>query len=319
MISKTTRVTDDVIEAALALKAGGLVAFPTETVFGLGADALNAGAVQSIFEAKGRPADNPLIVHVADTAGIDNLARSIPSFARELVDAFFPGPLSLVLPKRDLVPDATTAGLDTVAIRMPDHEIALEFIRSSERFVAAPSANRSGRPSPTTWEAVFSDLTGRIDVVLKGNQSRVGLESTVVDCSGSKPIILRPGSISLEDLQLVVSTAGYSTSAAQMAQSPGTRHKHYQPEANVVLISHPNDIPTDLTGGDNRLAYIGLEVCPEIQTALVVADVKEYAHHIFSFFRACEKEGVSTIFCQAVPRTGMGWALMDRLERASAG
>ena len=314
-IGRQTVVTDNIAYAAAELRLGKLIAFPTETVFGLGADALNPTAVQSIFSAKGRPSNNPLIVHVASARQIDDLAKHIPAYARELSDAFFPGPLTLVLPKRDHIPDATTAGLETVAVRMPDHEIALSFIAESNRFVAAPSANRSGRPSPTTWEAVFSDLNGFIDIILKGDQSRVGLESTVVDCSTSHPVVLRPGSISLEDLQLVIPSAAYSTEAALLARSPGTRHKHYQPEADVRLVGHPSEIPV---GESKTAAFIGISEGAITDLKLVAENATEYAHHLFSFFRLCESRGVKTIYCETIPKDGIGWALMDRLERAAS-
>jgi L-threonylcarbamoyladenylate synthase len=308
-----TKVTDDVTLAAEVIRGGGIVAFPTETVYGLGADALDERAVRKIFEAKGRPADNPLIVHVCDTESISVLVSGMSESARRLMSAFFPGPLTLVLPRSGRVPDVTTAGLDTVAVRMPDHPVALALIRESGRFIAAPSANRSGRPSPTNWEDVFQDLNGRVDAILKGDRTRVGLESTVVDCTGPDPVILRPGSISLEDIQLVCPTATVSGRSEQEHRSPGTRHRHYQPESRVVLVDEGDEI-TD--GAD--AAYIGITGGEGARVRLLVLDVEAYAHHLFTFFRKCEREGVGTIYCQRVDRSGLGTALMDRLERASA-
>ncbi|MDA1029253.1 MAG: L-threonylcarbamoyladenylate synthase [Bacteroidetes bacterium] len=309
---KQTIVTDDVSLAAQRIRLGGLVAFPTETVFGLGANALDTEAVQRLFVAKGRPADNPLIVHVANPDDVRVLTSRIPSYAETLMEAFFPGPLTLVLPRAPIVPDITTAGLETVAIRMPDHEIALDLIRQSGMFIAAPSANRSGRPSPTTWEDVFEDLDGRIDLILKGTQTQFGLESTVVDCTGDFPVILRPGSVSLEELTAVQALTVYSDSSELSQRSPGTNHRHYQPNARVLLVPNPclDDIPRDA-------AFIGLAGGFGAHLRYEAKSVADYAHHLFSFFRRCEKEGIRSIYCQKVPAVGIGRALMDRLERAA--
>ncbi len=311
--TKETLLTTDVSVAADCIRSGGLVAFPTETVYGLGANALDSDAVARVFVAKGRPANNPLIVHVADFEGVRSLSSSVPEYAESFMEAFFPGPLTLVLPRDPKVPYGTTAGLETVAVRMPDHPMALALIQQSGVFVAAPSANRSGRPSPTAWEDVYEDLNGRIDVILKGKPTKYGLESTVVDCTGEFPMILRPGGVSLEDLLLVHSQTAYSTSAALAAKSPGTAHRHYQPNAQVILVDHSRslNLPEDA-------AFIGFSGGETARLRFEAVDVADYAHHLFSFFRQCEKEGIRTIYCEKVAPFGMGRALMDRLERASS-
>lgn len=312
-----TIVTQDVELAAATLKEGGLVAFPTETVFGLGASAFQPNAVSRIFQAKNRPQDNPLIVHIAHRNQIAEVCEVIPEAARVLIDAFFPGPLTLVVPAAPTLPSVVTASLGTVGIRMPDHDVANAFLRACGEPVAAPSANRSGRPSPTTWEAVMDDLDGRVDVILRGDASRVGLESTVVDCTGKEPIILRPGSISLEDLKMVYPGTRMSDAADVVShRSPGTRHRHYRPEADVVVVSSPSK-----TEGRSGYAYIGLE-SPEKGwydgPIRVPGDVSIYARDLFHFFRTCEKAGINRIECQTVGLEGMGRALMDRLQRAAS-
>ena len=306
-----TQVTESFALAADAIRNGGTVAFPTETVFGLGADALNKTAVAKIFEAKGRPADNPLIVHVANREQVSLVAQRIPEIAIDLMEAFFPGPLTLVLPKHPSVPAITTAGLDSVAVRMPNHPVALRLIEACQTPLAAPSANRSGRPSPTTWEDVLQDLDGRIDVLLKGSQSLVGLESTVVDCTGETPVILRTGAISLEEIQQVAPTATYSRDNTDHHKSPGTRHRHYQPNAKVVLV----DAPFEGVGGST--AFIGFSGGTNVQFRMIPLTVEEYAHHLYSFFRNCDRAGIGVIFCERVSEKGLGVALMDRLKRAS--
>lgn len=313
MSEHRTRITEDAGIAARAVVNGGLVAFPTETVYGLGADAFNERALKDIFLAKGRPRDNPLIVHVANQSWIPRLAREVTPVARAIMEAFFPGPITIILPKLNSVPHALTAGLDTVGIRMPDHPVALAFLDACGGPVAAPSANSSGRPSPTSWQDVFDDLNGRVDVILKGQKTRVGLESSVVDCTADVPVVLRPGSVTLEDLRLVCSGARMATTGAPLERSPGTRHRHYQPDADVVLIDEGQEIPPGKRNG-----YIGIAPRSGFEICLHAADVETYARSLFSFFRECERAKVLTIYCQRVQRSGIGRALMDRLDRAAA-
>lgn len=309
-----TLLTTDAELAGALIRDGRLVAFPTETVYGLGADAGDVDAVARIFEAKGRPVDNPLIVHVSDRSQIEPLVAVVPSFATDLMDAFFPGPLTLVLPRSARVPDEVTAGLETVAIRMPDQPVARAFLRAAGQPVAAPSANRSGRPSPTTWQAVEQDLGGRIDAILKGDPTRVGLESTVVDCTGDAPVVLRHGSITLDDLRLVTPSARAADGDRQVQRrSPGTRHRHYRPEARVVIGSAG-------ASSHGRMAWIGLDPPPDperVALVRIVEDLEDYARSLFAFFRECEAGGIDVICCQPVADHGLGRALMDRLQRAA--
>jgi len=309
-----TLVTTNPEEASAIIRSGGIVAFPTETVYGLGADVFNEEAVAKIFEAKERPQDNPLIAHVADLGQIEMLAKDIPAFAVMLIERFFPGPLTLVLNKRSEVPMLVTAGLDSVGVRMPRHELASEFIRACGTPVVAPSANLSGRPSPTTWQAVVEDLNGRIDCILQGEATEIGLESTVVDCTGEQPVILRQGSVSLEDLRAVVSeTVKTAEGSEDERKSPGLRHKHYSPRASVRVVEMVDDMLADG-------AYIGIDA-PDVQLVFtkVVSDAEAYAHELFEFFRECDRRGITTIYCQTVAEEGIGAALMDRIRRAAYG
>jgi L-threonylcarbamoyladenylate synthase len=309
-----TELTRSTARAAAIIRAGGIVAFPTETVYGLGADVFNAAAVARIFEAKRRPPDNPLIAHIAEMEQVELLAAEIPAGARSLMEAFFPGPLTLVLKKEPTVPKIATAGLDTIGVRMPRNAMAREFLAACGTPVAAPSANLSGRPSPTTWQAVLEDLSGRIDCVLQGEATEIGLESTVVDCTSDLPVILRAGAVSLEQLRAVVPAIDVSREADESTpRSPGLKHRHYAPSAQVVLVETPEGAVSD---GDT--AYIGLGV-PEREFGLILVcrSSEEYAQTVFEFFRECDRRGIGTIYCQAVPEKGIGVALMDRLRRAS--
>ncbi|HEY6332577.1 MAG TPA: L-threonylcarbamoyladenylate synthase, partial [Blastocatellia bacterium] len=224
-----------VARAAAVVSQGGLVAFPTETVYGLGADALNPRAVRRIFRAKDRPADNPLIVHVANLEMLPLLAEQVPPEAEQLAERFWPGPLTFVLRRRQGVAEWVSPGLSTVAVRMPRNQIALELIRRSGTPIAAPSANRSGRPSPTRAQDVMADLSGRIDLILDGGPTTVGIESTVLDLTAALPVILRPGRVTRSDIESVIGPIGQPPSGEELKRSPGTRHRHYSPRAKVVL------------------------------------------------------------------------------------
>lgn len=312
-----TIVTDSAEEAARFIRDGGIVAFPTETVFGLGADVFNEFAIAKIFAAKQRPADNPLIAHVGETSEIEMLVSSVSAPANLFIERFFPGPLTLVMPKADNVPPIATAGLDTIGIRMPSEPMTREFLKACGTPVAAPSANVSGRPSPTDWETVVEDLEGRIDCVLRGDPSRYGLESTVVDCTGEFPVVLRPGAVSVEQLREVVpETAFGKETDEQAAKSPGMRHKHYSPKAKVIL-ADPAEARSRFAGRDD-FAYIGLAQPPRGSSLTVIVDSpEEYARELFGFFRMCDRKGIGTIVCETVAEAGIGAALMDRLRRAA--
>ena len=312
-----TRLTRSPRVAADFIRQGEVVAFPTETVYGLGAAVFDLSAIEKVFSAKGRPADNPLIAHIAELIQLEHLARNIPETALAFIDVFFPGPLTLVLEKAPGVPRLATAGLETVGVRMPRHELALEFIRESGTPLVAPSANVSGRPSPTTWKAVEADLDGRIACILQATQTEVGLESTVVDCTRDQPRVLRAGAVTIEDLRRVVPTTELAAVDNQIQpRSPGLKHIHYAPRADVRIV----DSPDDAINLENS-AYIGVTSTSEgtfFRMTRVCDSVEEYAHQLFEFFRKCDQEGIATIYCEAVSRVGLGLALMDRVERASS-
>ena len=329
-----TQLTCSPEAAAAVLRRGGRVAFPTETVYGLGADAFDPDAVRGIFEAKDRPADNPLIVHVAAPKQIEDVARTVPpavqSTVDALVDRFFPGPLTLVLPRHQQVPSVVTAGLDTVGVRMPRLPLARRFLEACSTPVAAPSANRSGRPSPTTWQAARDDLDGRVEALLQGPPTEAGLESTVVDCTAedSRLHVLRAGATTLEALRDALPDATFVPPARDSengerednrrtaVRSPGTRHRHYAPDARVTVVDGPPDTPTP-----GEAAYIGLQppAGPEaFARQQVCEDVEAYARALFAFFRAADATGCRVIYAQRVDERGLGRALMDRLRRASA-
>lgn len=312
-----TLLTSSSSEAASVVRKGRLAAFPTETVYGLGADALTAEAVESIFEAKGRPADNPLIVHLAHREQVPQVAGAVPATATRLLDQFSPGPLTLILPKRPTVPEVVTAGLDTVGVRLPRHEVAQAFLRACDTPVAAPSANRSGRPSPTTWQAVEEDLGGRIACILKGGRTDAGVESTVLDCTTEPPTVLRPGAVSVEALEATIGAVSVEGDGGKgRPKSPGTRHRHYAPAARVQLVHDPAEAEPSPDAG-----YVGLQA-PERRDTFrrchVASDLDTYARDLFRVFRECDRGGCTVIYAQTVPEEGLGRALNDRLRRAAA-
>lgn len=309
-----TVLTSDAEEAAEFIKAGGICAFPTETVYGLGANVFDEAAIAGIFEAKRRPADNPLIAHVSTLDQIAELTTEITESAVRFMDVFFPGPLTLVLSRSAKVPLIATAGLETIGVRMPRFDVARQFLEHSGVPVAAPSANLSGRPSPTTWQAVFEDLDGRIDCILQGEATEIGLESTVVDCTGADPVLLRRGSISLEELRSVMpGTVAGEENDHQAMRSPGLRHRHYSPHANVRLFENGTNIPYE-----QAIAFIGLRKPDAAFTlSMTCSSVEQYAKNLFAFFRECDAIRIDVIYCESVPETGIGAALMDRLRRAA--
>jgi L-threonylcarbamoyladenylate synthase len=309
-----TAVINDPHEAARILRGGGIVAFPTETVYGLGADVFNEAALAKIFVAKGRPQDNPLIAHISSLDQIALLATEVPESAQRFIDRFFPGPLTLVLAKAPAVPLTATAGLETIGVRMPRHPLAQQFLRACGTPVAAPSANLSGRPSPTTYQAVVQDLLGRVDAILIGDQTEVGLESTVVDCTGEAPVILRAGAVTFELLRRVVPATRSAREGDETDRSPGTHHRHYSPQARVVLVESMAQAKSSADA-----AFIGfpsVEPATPFEMQHICTTYREYAHELFLFFRICDAEGIKTIYCQTVREEGIGRAIMDRLRRA---
>ncbi len=309
-----TFLTKSAAEAAEFIKKGGIVAFPTETVYGLGANVFDAAAIAKIFAAKQRPNDNPLIAHVGNLAQIELLVSKITPNAQKFIDAFFPSALTLVLPKADEVPLIATANLETIGVRMPKNDLALEFLWNCETPVVAPSANLSGKPSPTNWQAAFEDLDSRIDCILQGAATEIGLESTVVDCTSDVPLILRSGAITLEDLrEIVPETQTYRVKNNEQPKSPGLKHQHYSPNARVVLIS-----PKSKVQSSKLNAFIGLnEPDKKFDMIKVCQSVEDYVHDFFAFFRECDARNIETIYCETVEEGGIGLALMDRLKRAA--
>lgn len=309
-----TVITASIATAADVIGQNNVVAFPTETVYGLGANALESDAVKKIFLAKGRPADNPLIVHIGSRDQMGSVVASMPKYAERLMDEFFPGPLTLVLPKHKKISSLATAGLDTVGVRIPKHTIAQKFLTLCEVPVAAPSANLSGSPSPTTWQAVRHDLKGRIPCILKGNPSRIGLESTVVDCTGSTPVILRAGGLTLEQLRTVVPGTRLQKQQTKVPKSPGVKYRHYSPMAYVFIVSDMSE-----TVPMKRSAYIGMHSQGNGSFGLkkICRNEHDYARSLFRFFRECDDRNIETIYCEHVSESGIGLALMDRIRKAS--
>jgi len=314
--------------AAAILKEGGIVAFPTETVYGLGADAFNTSAIQKVFEAKGRPSDNPLIVHIAELSYLDSLAVSIPVIGRTLANEFWPGPLTLVLQKTSEVPGTVTAGFDTVAVRMPHHPVALSLIRQVGRGVVAPSANTSGRPSPTTAQHVLDDLDGRIDAVLDAGPTLIGVESTVLDVTSVPPIILRKGGLPKEDIERVVGTVHTKPDTEVSPRSPGNRYRHYAPRARVILVAQGDSaalakVLHESEGSMKKITCVLHSIPDPARSERVVVRrapeaIEDFSRVLFEYLRECDKTGMEFIIVESVREEGLGAAVMDRLRRASA-
>ncbi len=315
-----------VARAARIIRRGGLVAFPTETVYGLGASAVDAEAVKKIFTAKGRPPDNPLIVHLSDQKQLSEVAREIPDIAYVLIEKYWPGPISLVLQRSENIPGVVSAGLPTVAVRMPDHRVALDLISLSRVPVAAPSANWSGRPSPTDFRHVLEDLTGRIDAVIKSNVCAIGVESTVLDLTGLQPVILRPGGLSRERLEETlgchIPLAGIGESIEQPT-SPGMRYRHYSPLSPLILvtgaINRRREFLNALACHYQRKGFIvGMlnfttqsNLSQEIETELLAAK-------LYHALRELDARKVDLILAEEIEIGGLGLAVMNRLRKAAA-
>ena len=319
------------------LRRGELVAFPTETVYGLGANALDSAAVREIFAAKGRPADNPLIVHIWDRGQLAQVCH-VPPLAEKLMDAFWPGPLTLLMPRRESIPLVVTASLPTVAVRMPSHPVAAALLKACNVPVAAPSANRSGKPSPTTAHHVLEDMDGRIPLILDGGDCEVGVESTVLDISGETPCILRPGGITKAMLETVLPRVEVAGSVlrplqpGEKALSPGMRYKHYAPagavtlvegqEAQVVAACHKLYQQAE-AAGQRACILCFTEHIPQLAGCHVEAlgskkRPEEVAHRLFALLREMDEQGMEAIFSEVMPPEGVGLAVMNRLGRAAA-
>jgi L-threonylcarbamoyladenylate synthase len=324
--------------AAQIIRKGGLVAFPTETVYGLGADALNPEAVLALFEAKKRPLDNPPIVHVADSKEVCRLVREVPKKAEQLMEQFWPGPLTLIFKRSNLVPNVTVAGLDTVAIRMPKHKVALELIRQSSCPIAAPSANLAGKPSPTTAQHVYEDLNGRIAAIIDCGATNIGVESTVVDLTVDPPMLLRPGGTSFEvlkkalgDMELHPFVKAEQELILQEIRSPGMKHKHYAPKAKVILvdgkvpavIAKVKELAESYRLKGKKVGILATDETQNVYQADIVnslgcrSNLATVAQNLFRLLREVDAENVDIIIAEGVSSEGLGLAVMNRLRKAS--
>lgn len=323
-------------EAGLIIRQGGLVAFPTETVYGLGANAMDGKASAKIFKAKGRPSDNPLIVHVADKGDVKHLARHIPDSAKILMDIFWPGPLTLVLPSREDVPHEVTAGLTTVAVRIPDHQVALALIKAAGVPIAAPSANLSGRPSTTTAEHVLEDMNGRIDAILDGGPSGVGVESTVLDVTTPVPMVLRPGGVTLEDLKDILGILKIDPACSHggdKPRAPGMKYTHYAPKAPLILVEGDPpaavqkilELAEEQKAMGRRVGILAFSENSKLHSLndVVLAGCRErpetVALDLFASLRRFDRMNVELILAEGIEERGMGLAVMNRLRKAAGG
>lgn len=321
-----------VAEAARLLRAGEAVGIPTETVYGLAADATSAAAVKKIFEAKGRPQDNPLIVHIARLEDLPAVVREIPEAAQKLAQAFWPGPLTIIMKKSDAIPMATSAGLDTVAVRMPSHPVARQIIAASGLPLAAPSANLSGLPSPTTAQHTFQDMKGRIPLIVDGGPCEVGVESTVITVAGETPTLLRPGYITREQLQEALGRRVALSSAilnklaeGEVAASPGMKYKHYSPRADVVMLS--GAFPdykkyVEAHAGEGVFAMCYEEEQPLLGVPCIpcghAGDPASQAHALFAALREADERGARVVYAHSPAQDGVSMAVYNRLVRAAA-
>ena len=324
--------------AAQIIQKGGLVAFPTETVYGLGADALNSAAVLALFKAKSRPLDNPPIIHIADSKEVHALIKEVPAKAEVLMNQFWPGPLTLIFKHSNIIPKVTVAGLDTVAIRMPKHKVALSLIKQSGRPIAAPSANLAGKPSPTTAKHVHEDLNGRIDAILDGGPTNIGVESTVVDVSVDPPMVLRPGGTSIEELKAILGDVTLHPFVQteqelplQEIRSPGMKHKHYAPKTELILvegnvlavIAEIKKLAESYRLKGEKVGILATDETRTVYKADVVkslgsrSNLATVAQSLYRLLREVDTENVDVILAESVPSEGLGLAVMNRLRKAS--
>jgi L-threonylcarbamoyladenylate synthase len=323
-------------EAGGIIRSGGLVAFPTETVYGLGGDALNPASSRKIYEAKGRPSDNPLIVHIARWEALAAIVKRVPEEAVKLARDYWPGPLTMILEKSDLVPKETTGGLDTVAVRMPSHKTALDFIEAAGGYVAAPSANRSGRPSPTVARYVIQDLNGRIEMILDGGDVELGLESTIVDLTAQMPTILRPGYVTRQMLEQTLDEVEEDVTilradSGQAPKAPGMKYRHYAPKGELTIITGPErkvvdyiniqldqwragNKKTGVIATDATMGAYRADVCKNAGSRL---DESAMARQLYRILREFDDEGVEIIYSESFEGSGVGQAVMNRLLKAA--
>ena len=323
-------------QAGEIIKNGGLVAFPTETVYGLGGDALNPESSRKIYAAKGRPSDNPLIVHIADFKDMARLVKEVTPQAKKLAEAFWPGPLTMILPKSELVPYETTGGLDTVAVRFPSHKTAQAFIRAAGGYIAAPSANTSGKPSPTQAKYVAEDMDGKIDMIIDGGAVGIGLESTIVDLSGKKPMILRPGYITQEMLERVLQEVEVDRTILEdtcgvKPKAPGMKYRHYAPKGELTIVEGAqeavtakiNELTAQAMAAGEKVGIIGTEEtvsgyhAHSIKNAGARADEEAIARNLYTILREFDDEGMTVMYSESFETAGMGQAIMNRLLKAA--
>lgn len=324
--------TEDIKKAATIIKEGGLVAFPTETVYGLGADALNPEAVGKVYKAKGRPSDNPMIVHIAEDEELSQLTDTITEDMKILMKNFWPGPLTMVVRRKPIVPDVTTGGLDTVGVRMPSNQTARQLISLSATPIAAPSANLSGRPSPTTAGHCIDDLTGRVDAIIEGEDCQLGIESTVVDMTGNLPMILRPGMITREDMMKalgkevlldptllqrpdIFNNEGSlkETGDDFKPKSPGMKYKHYAPKAQMIIFQGKRqDVERVIAAEEAKAKEEGKKV-----GVIMYEDETFAAHDFFAKLRAFDKDGTQLILAAALDEEGVGFSVMNRMFKSA--
>lgn len=331
------KLNNEVIETAgNILKNGGLVAFPTETVYGLGADALNEKAAEKIYAAKGRPSDNPLIIHITNMHDLEKIVDIIPEVAVTVAEKYWPGPLTMIFEKSDAVPYGTTGGLDTVAVRMPDHEVARAVIDAGGGFIAAPSANTSGRPSPTKAQHVEEDLSGKIDMIVDGGDVEIGVESTILDMTVTPPMILRPGAITKEMLteligEVTVDKALISANSEEAPKAPGMKYRHYAPKADLSVVEGPmalvipaiNQMASQRVSQGYKVGIIGTEeTMDKYQYGIVKSigtreDESTIANHLYAILREFDTEEVDYIYSESFATGGIGSAIMNRLLKAA--
>lgn len=335
-IDKENIDNEIIIELSHIIKNNGTVVFPTETVYGLGANALSDIAVAKIFTAKGRPSDNPLIVHVSNLEQLERIVEIIPEKAKVLMDKFWPGPLTLLFKKKAIISDMITGGLDTVAVRMPSSKIALKLIETCDLPLAAPSANISGKPSPTTAEHVIKDLDGKVDAIIDGGDCQFGMESTVIDVLNETPMILRPGSITLEDIAETINTVIYDPAMIHdtiIAKSPGQKYIHYAPKGEVYLyIGQTSDIKDAINkaamqfiNNSNKVMILGTEESiMDYKEGIILnlgsrTNPMEISSNLFSMLRKADELKADIILVEGIDEEGLGVAIMNRLKKASGG